>query len=136
MYQNLVMYQNQIPVQVPISTISDLVWFVFQWLILYCRTEKMTYSDCRMLGQQITGRWINSVECKSGPAPRGHSPAAPPPNDCLCPPNENCAPPSEDCARKKLTGSGLMECKSRPKTPKLVFTARIFVIFVDAHRIS
>ena len=29
------------------------------------------------------------------------------------PPNENCAPPSEDCVPKKLTGSGLLECKSR-----------------------
>ena len=50
---------------------------------------------------------------------------------CRAPPNENCAPPSEDCAPKKLTGSGLLECKSKPKTPKLVFTARIFVIFVE-----
>ena len=31
------------------------------------------------------------------------------------PPSENCASPSEDCAPKKLTGSGLLECKSRPK---------------------
>ena len=31
------------------------------------------------------------------------------------PPNENCALPSEDCAPKKLTGSGLLDCKSRPK---------------------
>ena len=58
------------------------------------------------------------------------------PNDCLCPPNENCASPSEDCAPKKLTGSGLLECNSRPATPKLVFSARIFVIFVDSHQIS
>ena len=47
-------------------------------------------------------------------------------------PNENCAPPSEDCASKKLTGSGLLECKSRPK---LVFATGIFVIFVDWYRI-
>ena len=59
------------------------------------------------------------------------------------PSNENCAPPSEDCAPKKLTDSGLLECKSRPKTPKLVFTIRefvskncFFVIFVNLHRIS
>ena len=37
-----------------------------------------------------------------------------------------CAPPSEDCAPKKLTGSGLLECKSRPK----------LVFFEDWHRIS
>ena len=43
-----------------------------------------------------------------------HYGAVPPPNDCLCPPNENCASPSEDCAPKKLTGLGLLECKSRP----------------------
>ena len=71
----------------------------------------------------------------SGPAPRGAFRAVPP-KWLLVPPNENCDPPSEDCAPKKLTGSGLMEFKSRPKTPKLVFTARIFVIFVDSHRIS
>ena len=35
-------------------------------------------------------------------------------------------PPSEDCATKKLTGSGLLECKSRPKTPELVFTVLEF----------
>ena len=37
-----------------------------------------------------------------------------------------CAPPSEDCGPKKFTGSGLLECKSRPK----------LVFFVDWHRIS
>ena len=59
------------------------------------------------------------------------------PNDCLCP-QTKIVPPSEDCAPKKLTGLGLLECKSRPKTPKLVFTALefaskncVFVIFVD-----
>ena len=52
-------------------------------------------------------------------------------------------PPSEDCVPKKLTGPGLLECKSRPKTPKLVFTALkfvikncFFVIFVDLHQVS
>ena len=49
------------------------------------------------------------------------------------PPNENCAPPSEDCAPKKITGSWLLECKSRSK---LVFASVIFVLFVDWHRIS
>ena len=58
-------------------------------------------------------------------------------------PNENCALLSEDCAPKKLTCSGLLECKSRSKTPKLVFTALefvskncFFVIFVELHRTS
>ena len=55
------------------------------------------------------------------PAPRGGIPEP-------CPPNENCAPPSEDCASKKLTGLGLLECKSRPK---LVFANDTFVVFVD-----
>ena len=52
-------------------------------------------------------------------------------------------PPSEDCAPKKLTGSRLLECKSRPKIPKPVFTALefvskncVFVIFVNLRRIS
>ena len=80
----------------------------------------------------------------SGPAPLGGSIPGPwPPNDCLCPPNENCASPSDDCAPKKLTGLGLPECKLRPKTPKVVFTALEFVsknclsvIFVDLQRIS
>ena len=65
----------------------------------------------------------------TGGACRGRAP----PNDCLCPPNENSAPPSNDCAPKKLTRSGLLKCKSRPK---LVFATGIFVIFVDWHRIS
>ena len=52
------------------------------------------------------------------------------------PPNELLCPPREDCAPKNLTGSGLLEQKSRPETPEFVFTARIFVIFVDSHRIS
>ena len=52
-------------------------------------------------------------------------------------------PPSEDCAPKKLTGSRLLECKSRPKIPQLVFIALefvskncVFVIFVNLRRIS
>ena len=45
------------------------------------------------------------------------------------PPKENCTTPSEDCAPKKLTGLGLLKCTSRPKTPILVFSAGIFVIF-------
>ena len=57
---------------------------------------------------------------------------APPPQMTSCaPPNENCAPPSEDCAPMKLTGLGLLECKSRPK---LVSATGIFVIFVDWRR--
>ena len=34
----------------------------------------------------------------------------------LCPP----PPPSEDCAPKQLTGSVLLECNSRPETPKML----------------
>ena len=45
-----------------------------------------------------------------------------------CPPKWLLVPPSEDFAPKKLTGSGLLECKSRPK---LVFATGIFVVFVD-----
>ena len=60
-----------------------------------------------------------------GPAPRGAFQGLPPQLSA-------CAPPSKDCAPKKLTGSGLLECKSRPK---LVFGTRIFVIFVDLHQI-
>ena len=59
------------------------------------------------------------------------------------PPKRKLCPPSEDSAPKKLTGSGLLECKSRPETPKLVLIALefaskncFFVVFVDAHRIS
>ena len=44
-----------------------------------------------------------------------------------------CAPPSEDCAPKKFPGSGLLECKSRPK---LASATGIFVNFVDWNRIS
>ena len=55
----------------------------------------------------------------------GHSGAVPP-NDCVA----RTVPP------KKLTGSGLLECKLRPKTPKFLFTAHMFVIFVNSHRIS
>ena len=66
----------------------------------------------------------------------GHSGAVPPQMTA-------CAPPSEDCVPKKLTGSGLLECKSRPKTTKLVLIVLEFaskncfiVVFVDSHRIS
>ena len=69
----------------------------------------------------------------SGPAPHGGIPGRAPQMTACAPPNENCAPPSEDCAPKKWTGSGLLECKTRPK---LVFASGIFVIFVDWHWIS
>ena len=60
---------------------------------------------------------------KPGPAPRGGIPG-------LCPPKWLLVPPAtEDCAPKKLTGSELVECKSRLKTPELVFTARIHTGF-------
>ena len=48
----------------------------------------------------------------------GHYGAVPPQMTACAPPNEHCAPPREDCATKKLTVSGLLECKSRPKTSK------------------
>ena len=54
----------------------------------------------------------------------------------VSPPNKNCTSPSEDCTPRKLTGSGLLKYESRPKTPKLVITARIFVILIDLHQIS
>ena len=77
-------------------------------------------------------------------ATRGHFGAVTP-QTTACAPQMKIVPPpqSEDCTPKKLTCSGLLECKSRPKTPKLVFTAVefvskncFFVIFVDLHRIS
>ena len=72
-----------------------------------------------------------------GPAPQGAFRGRAPPKILLVPHQTKIvSPPSEDCAPKKFTDSGLMKCKLRPKTPKLVFTARIFVIFVDSHRIS
>ena len=58
---------------------------------------------------------------------RGHCAAVSPQMTACARPNENCAPQSEDCASKKSTDSRLLECKSRPKTPKLVFTALDFV---------
>ena len=60
------------------------------------------------------------------PAPRGAYLGGAPQTTACTPPNENCAPTSEDCAPKKLTGSGLLECRSRPK---LVFATGVFVIF-------
>ena len=55
----------------------------------------------------------------------GHTGAVPPQLTACAPPNENCATQSEDCAPKKLTGSGLLERKSRSK----------LVFFVDWHQI-
>ena len=58
---------------------------------------------------------------RHGVAFRGRAP----PKWLLVPPNENCAPQARTVsAPKKLTGSGLLECKSRPK---LVFASGIFV---------
>ena len=53
----------------------------------------------------------------------GHSGAVLSQMTACAPPERKLCPPSEDCAPKKLTGSGLLKCKSRPKTPKLVFSA-------------
>ena len=73
----------------------------------------------------------------------GHSGVVPPQMTACAPPNENCAPPSKDCAPKQLTDSGLLDCKSRPNSPKLVFTALEFVskncffgILMNLHWIS
>ena len=55
----------------------------------------------------------------------GHTGAVLPQLTACAPPNENCAPPSGDSAPKKLTGSGLLERKSRSK----------LVFFVDWHQI-
>ena len=66
-------------------------------------------------------------QIRPGPAPRGRISGPCPPNNCLCSPNENCAPSSEDCAPKKLTGSVLLECKSRPETPNTLIIALEFV---------
>ena len=69
---------------------------------------------------------------EADPAPRGGIRGPCPPTECLCPPNENWAPPSEDCAPKKLTGSGLLERKSRSKIVFLVDWHLILWRFGDA----
>ena len=43
-----------------------------------------------------------------------------PSNHCLCPPKQELCLPSGDCAPKKVTGSALQECSSRPETPKIL----------------
>ena len=60
------------------------------------------------------------------PAPRGGITGPCPPKWLPMPPKRKLCPPSEECAPKKLTGSGLLEWKSRRK----------LVFFVDWHRIS
>ena len=60
---------------------------------------------------------ISNFYFDTGPAPRGGIPGP-------CPPKQKSPPPSKDCSPKKLTGSRLLECKSRPK---LVFATGIFV---------
>ena len=71
-----------------------------------------------------------SLDSEIIPAQRhgGHSGAVPSPNDCSSsPPKKLGTPSGEVCAPKKLTGSGLLECKSRPKTRKIVLIALEFV---------
>ena len=69
--------------------------------------------------------WKNcDTACRPG-ATGGHTGGRAPQLTACAPPNENCAPPSEDCAPKKLTGSGLLERKSRSKLG----------VFVDWHQI-
>ena len=75
----------------------------------------------------MTGHFRGLVGFETRPgATGGHSGAVFPQMTACAPPNGNCAPPNEDCSPKKLTGSKLLECKSRPK----------LVFFVDWHRIS
>ena len=73
---------------------------------------------------------------ETGPTPRGYSGAVSP-KWLLVLPNENCAP-QRGLRPEEINRLGLLECKSRPKTPKLAFTALefaskncFFVIFVD-----
>ena len=68
----------------------------------------------------------------TGGAFRGRAP----PKLLLVPPKQEfCPSPSEDCAPKKLTTSVLLECNSRPETPKILVTTPQFVskncCFVD-----
>ena len=62
-----------------------------------------------------------------GLAPLGGILGPCPPKRLLVPPQTKLCPPSEDCAPKKLMGSGLPECKSRPETLKIVLIASEFV---------
>ena len=59
---------------------------------------------------------------QSGPAPWGGIPGPCPPQTRIVPlPKRGlCPSPSEDCASKKLTGLVLLECNSRPETPKIL----------------
>ena len=66
--------------------------------------------------------WLFQAQCHGGTF-RGRAPL----NDCLCPLNESCASTSEECAPKKVIGSGLPKCKSRPETCKIVLIASEFV---------
>ena len=68
---------------------------------------------------------------RHGKAFRGHAPRI-----TACPPQTRIVlPPSEDCAPKKLTGSVLVVCSSRPETPKRLGRTPKFVskncFFVD-----
>ena len=69
--------------------------------------------------------WMGQTQAwRHGGAFRGCAPqmtACAPPNDCLCP------PPARTVSPKKLIGSGLPECKSRPETSKIVLIASEFV---------
>ena len=103
--------------------------------------RSLTHSSLlRKMGLRFPFR---AVQIRPGPAPRGRISGPCPPTNCLCSPNENCAPSSEDCAPKKLTGSVLLESKSRPETPNILIIALEFVskncfclVFVDSPRNS
>ena len=83
------------------------------------RFEAKTFFLKGFITKKLRGGKNALSPCKTGlnpdPAPWGAYRGCAPPTECLCPPNESCAPPSEDCAPKKLTGSGLLERKSRSK---------------------
>ena len=63
---------------------------------------KLACSEIFGLASVLPGTWFQTR--RHGGAYRGCAPQM-----------TACAPPSEDCAPKKLTGSGLLECKSRQK---------------------
>ena len=87
--------------------------------------EKTHYKALTLVDKFIN-RKKRTKNIKSRPAPRGGIRGRAPPNHCLCPPNENCVPQSVDCARKKLTGSLLLEGNSKHEIPKtLVITPSI-----------
>ena len=93
-------------------------------------------------------RWVlTRGVLKSGPAPQGAIRGRAPINHCLFPPKRELIPPSKDCAPRKLTCLGLLECNSRPETPKILvitpeflskncFFSRFCKLHLKIHQIS